>query len=83
MVYCIGFRDIINDLLIFIWANLVYVLGFIRSDPNIFEFPHSFNIPLHPREKLFQELFKKQSLYMQANPDDGLWKVLKHMGQFS
>ena len=48
MVYFIRFRDlIIKDLLIFIWANLVYVLGFIRSDPNIFG-PPSFDVNPHP-----------------------------------
>ena len=32
--------------------------------------------------KNFQKLFKKNSLYMKATHDDGLWKVRKHSGQF-
>ena len=55
MVYSIGFCDlIIKDLLIFIWAYLIYVLRFIHSNPIFSGFPHSFNIPPHPHlESIF------------------------------
>ena len=50
MVYFIGFRDlIIKDLLIFICANLIYILKSLSSDPNLLAFSYTFDVPSHSR----------------------------------